>query len=133
MYKGRGKKGADGAAAAGGCSGASEPGCSTADCTLKESGRVDTRLDDAVASRLRHVREWRGLDNPWIYNATEEARRAKRRAREFGPFGGGRRGGGGGRAGAGAVGEEEWGASQDINLLPKPAPYTGSNTAPISL
>ena len=110
---------------ASGCSGAADPGCSTADCALEASGRVDARLDDRVASRLRHVRGWRGLDNPWIYNATEERRAQRLRARQFGAFGGG-----GGVDAAG--GEDQRGDDEEdeeqyqyINLVANPERYTG--------
>jgi ERO1-like protein alpha len=118
-----------------GCSGASEPGCSTADCALEESGKVDTRLDDAVASRLRHLRGWRGVDNPWIFNATEHARTQRRhKARSGLPFGGGGGGGfgGGGGGGENQVTDEAEDHDEDdeeqyqyINLLANPERYTG--------
>ena len=126
--------------------GAAAPeGCSTAGCALEASGRVDTTLDAGVASRLRHVRGWRGVDNPWIYNATEAARAARRQQRQrqsaaaLSPFAS--LGGGGGATGADAADADaatgkkcEREAEEDaedeeqyqyINLLANPERYTG--------
>lgn len=107
------------------CSGASDPECSTADCALEASGRVDTRLDDAVASRLRHLRGWRGVDNPWIFNATEHARRQKQWRKVAGGFGGGGGGGGGKNDDDDDDQEEDEEQYQYINLLANPERYTG--------
>jgi ERO1-like protein alpha len=113
------------------CAGAAEPGCSTADCALEASGRVDTRLDAGVASRLRHVRGWRGVDNPWIYNATQAARAARKQQQTQSPLAAFALVGGGGGGNQEQDQEDEEDNPQDeeqyqyINLLANPERYTG--------
>jgi ERO1-like protein alpha len=109
----------------GGCSGAADPGCSTADCALEESGKVDTRLDDRVASRLRHLRGWRGVDNPWIFNATEERRAARQRANQQFGMGAFKKPLDPSSNSDSSDEDEEEEQYQYINLLANPERYTG--------
>jgi ERO1-like protein alpha len=58
--------GGSGAGDAATCAGAKQPDCNTADCAIEMESQVDRSLEPGMRSRLRHLKGWRGFNNPWM-------------------------------------------------------------------
>ncbi|GBF89565.1 hypothetical protein Rsub_02283 [Raphidocelis subcapitata] len=54
------------APAGGDCHGARQPDCNTADCAIEMESQVDQTLEPGMKKKLRHLKGWRGINNPWM-------------------------------------------------------------------